>query len=123
MSEYQHYELQAVGRPLTQDQTRDLRTYSTRAKITSRSFVIEYNWGDFKDNSDQWIETFFDAFLYLANWGTRWFMLRVPGQFLDPETASVYCTVEALAWRIKGDYLLVSFRSEEEQYEWSKGYG
>jgi hypothetical protein len=31
--------------------------------------------------------------------------------------------VEALAWRIKGDYLLVSFRSEEEQYEWSKGYG
>ena len=88
MSEYQYYEFLAVDRPLTQDQMRDLRTYSSRAQITPSSFVNVDNSGNFKGKPDKWIEKYFDAFLYLANWGTRWLMLRVPKQLLDPDTAS-----------------------------------
>ncbi len=123
MSEYQYYEFQTVDRLLTQDQMRDLRAYSSRAQITPSSFVNVYNWGDFKGNPDQWLERYFDAFLYLANWGSRWLMFRVPKQLLDPDTASAYCTEENMSCRTTGGHLIVSFRSEEEEYEWSEGEG
>jgi len=41
MSEYQYYEFQALDRPLTQPQMRELRGFSTRAKITPTRFVNE----------------------------------------------------------------------------------
>ena len=34
MSEYQYHEFQALERPLTQHEMRELRRYSTRATIT-----------------------------------------------------------------------------------------
>jgi hypothetical protein len=67
MSEYQYYEFQAVDRRLTQEQMEELRAYSSRARITPSSFVNEYNWGSFKGNPDEWMEKYFNAFLYLAN--------------------------------------------------------
>lgn len=45
MSEYQYYELQAIDRPLTAMEMSDLRSYSTRARITQTSFVNESSWG------------------------------------------------------------------------------
>jgi hypothetical protein len=123
MSEYQYFEFQAVDRPLTQNQMSVLRAYSSRAQITSSSFVNVYNWGNFKGNPDKWMEEYFDAFLHLANWGSRWLMLRVPKQLLDLNTASTYCTGENVSCRTKGDHLIVSFYCEEEEYEWSEGEG
>ncbi|MDH3316099.1 MAG: hypothetical protein OER43_10075 [Gammaproteobacteria bacterium] len=41
MSEYQYYEFQAIDRPLTQSQMRELRSVSTRATITPTRFVNE----------------------------------------------------------------------------------
>jgi hypothetical protein len=69
MSEFQYYEFQAIDRPLTSAEMAELRKYSTRARITPTSFVNDYQWGDFKGNQDAWMERYFDAFLYLANWG------------------------------------------------------
>ena len=123
MSEYQYYEFQAVDRPLTQEQMGELRAYSSRARITPSSFVNEYDWGDFKGDPDKWMEKYFDAFLYLANWGSHWLMLRVPKTLLDPDTALAYCTGEKLSCRAKGDYIILSFYSEEEEYEWSEEEG
>lgn len=37
------------------------------------------------------MERYFDAFLYLANWGTRHLMFRVPRGVLDLETTRTYC--------------------------------
>jgi hypothetical protein len=45
MSEYQYYEFRAVDRPLTNQQIRDLRRYSSRAEITATTFSVEYDWG------------------------------------------------------------------------------
>src|SRR5262249_14974979 len=90
MSEYQYYEFQAVDRPLTNQQIRELRSYSSRADITGTAFSVEYNWGDFKGNPVQWMEQYFDAIVHVANWGSRWFMLRVPSDQLEPETVPEY---------------------------------
>ena len=123
MSEYQYYEFQAVDRPLTREQMSELRAYSSRAQITPSSFVNEYHYGSFKGDPDQWIEKYFDAFLYLANWGSRWFMLRLPKRLLDQQVAAPYDAGESFSCRWKDDSVILSFRSEDEDYEWAEGEG
>jgi hypothetical protein len=118
MSEYQYYEFQAIDRPLTDQEQGTLRKYSSRAKITSSRFVVDYSWGNFKGNVSEWMEKYFDAFLYLANWGTHELMLRVPRRMLPPETAKLYCAGDFASARAKGDHIVLSFRSEEEGGEW-----
>jgi hypothetical protein len=66
MSEYQYYEFQAIDRPLSERERRELRACSTRATITSTRFVNHYEWGDLKGDPRAWMEKYFDAFLYLA---------------------------------------------------------
>jgi hypothetical protein len=39
MSEYQYYEFQAIDKPLDAEQMAELRSYSTRARITPASFI------------------------------------------------------------------------------------
>lgn len=123
MSEYQYYEFQAVDRALTQEQISEMRAYSSRAQITPSRFVNVYNWGDFKGDPDRWMEKYFDAFLYLANWGSRWFMLRLPKKLLDQQVTALYCAGESFSCRQKADTVILSFRSEEEDYEWAEGDG
>ena len=91
MSEYQYYEFLALDKPLTGKQRAELRSISTRAEITATRFVNEYQWGDLKDDPRKMMERYFDAFLYLANWGTRHLMFRLPRGVLDAETAELYC--------------------------------
>ncbi|MCG2817877.1 MAG: hypothetical protein L6433_02575 [Actinomycetia bacterium] len=123
MSEYQYYEFHAVDRPLTQKQMAELRRFSSRARITPSSFVNVYNWGSFKGDPEMWMEKHFDAFLYLANRGSRWFMLRVPARLLEADIVSPYCAEDNLSCRTKGDHLILSFHSEEEDCEWAAGEG
>ncbi len=124
MSEYQYYEFQAIDRPLTEKQMRELRSYSTRADITRTSFVNEYHWGSFKGDEDAWMAKYFDAFLYLANWGTHILKLRLPARLLDLKTTQEYCVGDsASAWENRGNVIL-SFTSEDEEGEdWVEGSG
>ena len=58
-------------------------------------------------------EKYFDAFLYLANWGNRIFKLRVPARVLELRTAKQFCARESLrAWE-KGGFVILSFESDE----------
>jgi hypothetical protein len=114
MSEYQYYEFQAVDRPLTAEEMRVLRSYSTRATITSTRFTNHYEWGSFKGDPAIWMEKYFDAFLYLANWGTHELMFRLPRRVLDLDAAKQYCCGKAAAARAKGDVIILAFSSQEE---------
>ena len=83
MSEYQYYEFQAIDRPLEKADHEALRKLSSRARITSTGFTNHYNWGDFHGNPRKMMERWFDLHLYLANWGTRRLMIRIPKRLLD----------------------------------------
>jgi hypothetical protein len=74
LSEYQYHEFLAVDQPLDEGEQAEVRSLSTRARITATSFVNEYHWGDFRGNPHQLVERYYDAHLYLANWGTRHLM-------------------------------------------------
>ncbi len=113
MSEYQYYEFRAIDRPLTKDEMGKLRACSSRATITSTSFVNEYNWGDLKADPVKWVEKYFDAYLYVANWGTRKLAFRLPVSQLDPELASEYSDDDSVYFRVVKDKIIVSFTCEE----------
>jgi hypothetical protein len=120
MSEYQYYEFQAIDRPLTPKQMTELRTFSTRARITATSFTNEYHWGSFKGDPDRWMERYFDAYLYFANWGTQHLMLRLPARLAPLEVVEPYCDGRSLSYRCKGEYVILSFLSESEDYDWEE---
>ncbi len=115
MSEYQYYEFQAIDRPLTDREMSTLRNYSSRAAITPTRFVNSYSYGSFKGKASEWMDKYFDVFLYLANWGTHELMLRLPRGALDLETAQRYLMGDAASARAKGDAVILSFLSEEEE--------
>ena len=117
MSEYQYFEFQAIDRPLSKKEMAELRSYSTRARITPTSFVNDYSWGDFKGDADVWMDKYFDAFLYLANWGTRILKLRLPDRLLNAKTARLYAVGEHTAARVRNGNVIISFHSENEDVE------
>ena len=88
MTEYMYYEFLAIDKPLTPEEMAYLRSLSTRARITPVSFTNEYNWGDFKGDTLDLMKRFFDAHVFVANWITGTFMLRLPIETIPVETAN-----------------------------------
>jgi hypothetical protein len=118
MSEYQYYEFVAVDRPLTAAEQAEVRQLSTRARITATTFTNEYHWGDFKGSPDQLMQRYYDAHLYLANWGTHRIMLRLPRTLLDPKIAGRYCVDGQVIMSTTREYVILDLTSEDETGEW-----
>jgi hypothetical protein len=123
MSEYQYYEFLALDRPLTSNEMQQLRAFSTRARITPTSFVNEYNWGDFRGNVNHFMGKYFDAFVYVANWGTHVLQFRLPKASLDVSLAKRYCPCDYAHLRTVGEHIVLKFLSEDEEGEWVDGEG
>lgn len=127
MSEYQYYEFQAVDRPLTKAEQEMLRDLSTRARITARSFTNHYEWGSFKGSPERLMESCFDLHLYVANWGTRRLMMRVPKRLVDRRGLGAF--LDEVDWVTvwdKGEHTIVDICREEVEPaddEWDDGAG
>jgi hypothetical protein len=114
VSEYQYYEFLALDKALTSRQREELRQLSTRAEITATRFTNEYHWGSFRGDPQQMMASYFDAFLYLANWGTRHLMFRVPKAALDTGHAGQYCYTDAASLIETDDHLIISLYADRE---------
>ncbi len=120
MSEYQYYEFLAVDRPLTAAEQAEVRRLSTRARITATSFANEYHWGNFRGDPREMMRRYYDAHLYLANWGTRQIMLRLPRAVLSPQLAGQYAVdghVEVIA---TPESVILDLVSEDDSGEWEE---
>lgn len=115
MSEYHYYEFQAIDRPLTGAQMAALRACSSRATITSTRFVNCYSYGRFKGDERKWMERYFDAFLFQANWGARHLSLRLPAAQLPFREARRYCSGGAAEARRYGRYVILDLNSDDEE--------
>lgn len=115
MSEYQYYEFLAIDRPLTSEEMSALRRLSTRATITPVSFTNEYNWGDFKGHPDKLMQRFFDAHVYVANWMTAIFMLRLPIETLTKETVKTMAVAYNLEFKATKTHWIVTWSLEESE--------
>lgn len=125
MSEYQYYEFQAIDRKLTAADMQALRALSSRAEITSASFVNTYNYGDFRGSPETLMEKYFDAHVYVANWGTRRLMLRVPRRLLDEKIAAAYGAGDLAQAKRKGEFVVLDWSTGEGSGDggWEQGEG
>ncbi len=124
MSEYQYYEFRAVDRPLTPEQMRELRALSTRAVITQSSFSNTYDYGDFRGNPHKLMESYFDAHVYVSNFGTVIFMLRLPRTVLLDEILARYAAADGLEWWADDESTILEWRRDEDSRdEWMEGEG
>jgi hypothetical protein len=125
MSEYQYYEFQAIDRPLTEADRQALRAISTRARITATSFVNSYVWGDLKGDPAQFMVRWFDLHLYLANWGARRLMIRLPLALIEqPRIKAALRHVAAVTLRATETQLILDIQREEVlSDEWENGAG
>jgi hypothetical protein len=127
LSEYQYYEFQAIDRPLSEGDRQALRGLSTRARITATSFTNSYEWGDFKGDPAELMERWFDLHLYLANWGSRQLMIRLPKGLVDrPALDRFLGKVDCATVRVSENNLVLSIERDEvepEEEGWDDGSG
>lgn len=114
MSEYQYYEFQAIDRPLDGRAMAALRAITSRARITPTSLVNVYHFGDFKGDPDRLMDQYFDAHLYVANWGTRRLMLRLPARSFPLASAKPYAVPYVLKARATKGHVVLDFHSGSE---------
>jgi hypothetical protein len=126
MSEYQYYEFRAIDRPLDRAARDALRTISSRARITTTSFTNHYEWGDFKGDPRKFVERWFDLHLYLANWGTRRLMIRVPKAFVNQADLDPFLReIDWVEVWASGDNLIIDIHHHEDggYDDWDDGTG
>src|SRR5271157_384891 len=114
VSEYQYYDFRAIDRPLTKKEMAALRSISTRAAITTTSFTNHYEWGDLKANPSKLLEKYFDTFVYVANWGTHEFYIRLPQESVDYKLLKAMVPGETVRVRKTARFVIVEFASESE---------
>jgi hypothetical protein len=124
VSEYQYYDFKAIDHALAKTEMAALRAISTRAVITTTSFTNHYEWGDLKADPLKLLEKYFDAFVYVANWGTREFHLRLPQELADLKHLKSILPGNAARVRSASQFVIVSFESEvESDDDWDDGTG
>jgi hypothetical protein len=77
--------------------------------------------GQLQGNPVKLMEKYFDAFVYVANWGTREFMLRIPAHLCDLKVMQSYLSGSAVTVAKKNDKLIVQCLTEDEPEDWDAG--
>ncbi len=125
MSEYQYYEFNSLDKRLTPEQLKELRSISSRAEITPTSFTNTYSYGDFRGDPRKLMESYFDAYVYVSNFGRSEFILRFPSGVLPEAVLNIFNVGEALESWSNDTHTFVAWRlvDEEMSGEWTEGEG
>jgi len=126
MSEYQYYEWQTIDRPLSPSERDAVSGLSSHMETaTSTQAIVTYSWGGFGHDARKVLLQYFDAHLYMANWGTRRLLFRFPKSVIDQQAIQPYCREGFLTLDLKGDYYILEFSLDDEEpdYEWLESEG
>ena len=124
MSEYQYYEWQTVDRLLTEDEQQAVRNLSSHIEVSSSRAVVTYAYGSFKHDPRQVLARFFDAHLYLANWGSRRLMFRFPSGLVGRDMVDPHCIQDRITFKTADGFDVLDMDlSEEEGGGWIEGEG
>ncbi len=114
MSEYQYYEWQTLERPLSSAEQAAVNNLSSHIDVTPSQAIVTYEWGDFKHDAIQVLAKYFDAHLYITNWGTRHLAFRFPGALLDVGTIEPYTDEDHIRIRAIGNVQILEIELNEE---------
>jgi hypothetical protein len=131
MSEYQYYEFQAIDRPLTPEEQQAVAQLSSRVEPHPWRAVFTYSFGGgLRRRAEDMLAEYYDAMLYLANWGSRQLMFRFPKSPVDLDRMRQY-NVETTDYpsdtvtvSTVGDYAVLDIQLHEEAgLGWIEGEG
>ena len=128
MSEYQYYEFRAIDRPLTEEEQQAVARLSSRVDPHPRQATFVYHWSDFSGDPAKILTRYYDAMLYMANWGSRQLMFRLPKSVLDLEGVRAYCQPPIIEDYIScstvGEYATLDIQFHDEEGDaWIEGEG
>lgn len=124
MSEYQYYEFQAIDRPLTRAEQEEVAKLSSRVDPHPTTAVFVYHYSGLRGNPTEILAKYYDAFFYIANWGSIKLSFRFPKSTLILEEIKPYCVDDVVSYEEKGAYILLHFEfNTEEWFDWTEGDG
>lgn len=115
MSEFQYYEFLAIDRPLGAEEIAEVRKLSSRVQPTASHAAFTYAYGDFPGDALALLAKYYDAMLYIANWGTKQLAFRFPKAAIDQAALQpYYYGVEEIELSTVGQYLILNITFQEE---------
>ena len=126
MSEYQYYEFQALDHPLTHEAQAEIQSLSSRVQLTATSASFVYNYSNFPGDPYRVLVKYFDAMLYITNWGTRQLMFRFPLTAIPADVISAYQYAGSMDWSTVNKYSILNIEFNPEEGgdgEWIEGQG
>jgi len=127
MSEYQYYDFRSIDRPLTREERKEITSLSSRADVTSSQAKFVYHYGDFRGDEEELMITHFDMMLYVANWGSRRLMFRIPSSLVDITQLDAFFISEEIDFWLSKDkqytILDLNFNNEDGCGDWIEGDG
>lgn len=124
MSSYQFYEWQTLDRSLTPQEQAEVGKLSSHIHVNAAGAWVEYSWSSFGHDAADVLARYFDAFLYMANWGDRRVMFRFPSALLDVARLEPYFHKWFVEWKAIGDSIILDLcLRETELYDWVEGSG
>jgi hypothetical protein len=116
MSEYQFYEFQAIDRPLTPEDQRYIHSLSSRVKLAGGNAQFTYSYGDFRGKVEDVLERCFDMMVYVANFGVRQLLIRLPRAIVDPKTFAPYCAEDGISVTTTKKSVILNINLVREDY-------
>jgi len=129
MGEYQYYEFLAIDRPLTEAEQKAVSCLSSRVEPHPWRAAFVYHWSDLPVDPEKLLAQYYDAMLYMANWGSRRLMFRFPRALLDADRVRPYTVGSdefgtSLSLSQVGEYVFLNIEFREvNQGEWLEGEG
>jgi hypothetical protein len=117
MSEYQYHEWQTVDRLLTPEEQAEVDHLSSHIEVSSNRAVVTYHWSNFRHDPKRVLLDYFDAYFYMANWGTLRLMFRFPKGLIDEEAISPYLLEEFVSFETVGEYQVLDLEFNPEYGE------
>jgi hypothetical protein len=115
VSEYQYYEWQTVDRSLTEAEQEAVHNLSSHIEVSSSRAVVTYAYGSFKHDPRHVLARFFDAHLYLANWGSRRLMFRFPSELVSRDMIEPHCVQDRITFRTVNAFDVLDMDLSEEE--------
>ena len=126
MSEYQYYEFQALDHPLTHEAQAEIQSLSSRVQLTATRASFVYNHSNFPGDPYRVLVKYFDAMIYITNWGTRQLTLRFPANAILNDVRNTYHYAGSMDWSTAGKYIVLNIEFNPEDGgdgEWVEGQG
>ncbi|NEP20345.1 MAG: hypothetical protein F6J97_26275 [Leptolyngbya sp. SIO4C1] len=118
MSEFQHYEFQALDRALTKADQDYISRLSSRVRLSATSAEFVYNYGDFRGDPEQLLDRCFDMMVYRASFGVRRLMIRLP-KTTPIEPYEPYCVDYLISLKRMAKSVILDINlSSETYYDW-----